>query len=178
MQDKAKIQDAAIAISFALLIYGSLPFAPGFWAKIAKITGVFSGYIAASILLLAVIAIALYLGIKKRGLVHFIWLAVLSVFYAAGLISLKLPIERIHFVEYGLLAFLVFRALRHYSGGKALYLYSGIAVFGVGFIDEAIQYILPNRVFDARDVIVNSAAGVLALLLIRLCFQPLPKSAE
>ena len=77
-----------------------------------------------------------------------------------------------HFIEYGLLGFLVFRALRHNISDKSIYLCSGIIVFCLGFLDEGIQYVLPNRVYQISDVIVNGISGVLALLIIGLCFQP------
>jgi glycopeptide antibiotics resistance protein len=41
-------------------------------------------------------------------------------------------------------------------------------VFAFGAVDEVIQWILPNRVFDIRDIIINGIAGILVQLLIAM----------
>lgn len=75
------------------------------------------------------------------------------------------PEERIHFIEYGVLAGLLHAAL----AGRPLWLRTTAAVLltalaGLG--DEVIQRYLPNRVFDWRDVAVNAAAGALVVATI------------
>ena len=167
-----KIRDRGIVVSYTLLIYISLPVMPGLWGRFARYAGNFTNYFAAFVLGLIGLFIVFYLISKRKGTHNFIWLAVLAFVYAWGLSRLELPIERIHFIEYGLLGLLVFRALRHNIKDTSLYLWSGIIVFCLGFLDEGIQYVLPNRVYQISDVVVNGVAGILGLLLIGLCFQP------
>lgn len=167
-----KIRDWTIVFSYTLLIYISLPVMPGLWAKFARYAGDFTNYIAGIVLAALGLYIVFYLISRRKGLCAFIWLGILAFFYTWGLSRLELPIERIHFIEYGLLSLFVFRALRHNINGKSIYLWSGIAVFCLGFLDEGIQYALPNRVYETKDVIINGFAGVLGLFLIGLCFQP------
>ena len=167
-----KIRDRAIVLSYILLIYISLPFMPKLWGRFARCAGNFTNYFAAFVLGLIGLFIVFYLISKRKGTHNFIWLAVLAFVYAWGLSRLELPIERIHFIEYGLLSLFVFRALRHNIKDTSLYLWSGIIVFCLGFLDEGIQYVLPNRVYQISDVVVNGVAGILGLLLIGLCFQP------
>lgn len=177
-KQKAKIRDWGIVFFYTLVIYISLPLLPSLWGKFASYAGNFTNYVVAVILGLIGIFIIFYLIAKRKDTRNFIWLAILAFAYALGLNRLKLPVERIHFIEYGLLSVFVFRALRHSIHDKSIYLWSGIIVFCLGFLDEGIQYVLPNRVYDTRDVIVNGVAGVLGLLLIGLCFQPKLKSPK
>lgn len=167
-----KIRDRWLVISYTLLIYITLPVSPRLWERFTGYAGNFADYVTAVILGLAGLLIVFYLISKRKSIRAFIWLATIASAYAWGLKNLDLSIERIHFIEYGLLAVLVFRALRHHIRDKSIYLCSGFAVFWLGFLDEGIQYILPNRVFELKDVIVNGAAGALGVLLIAFCFQP------
>ncbi|MBZ9578193.1 VanZ family protein [Patescibacteria group bacterium] len=167
-----KIRDWAIVFSYALLIYISLPMMPGLWEKFTRYTGNFADYVAPFILGFIGLSVIYYLISRQKGIRSFIWLLILASAYAWGLSRLELSIERVHFLEYGLLSLFVFRALRHNIRDKSIYLWSGIAVFCLGFLDEGIQYILPNRVYETKDVIINGFAGILGLFLIGLCFQP------
>jgi hypothetical protein len=98
---------------------------------------------------------------------------------AVGLVylywTLKLrgaPEESVHFVEYGVLSCLLLRALLLRSDDAlawpAALLMCGIA----GTVDEVIQWAMPLRVFDFRDVRLNAAAGLLALIVAALVLEP------
>lgn len=167
-----KLRDARIVFLYTLLIYLSLPVMPGLWKRFASYTGNFADYVTAVILGLVGLVIVFYLISKRKSIRAFIWLITIASAYIWGLGKLELSIEKIHFIEYGLLAHLVFRALRHHIRHKSVYLCSGMTVFCLGFLDEGIQYLLPNRVFELKDVLLNGAGGTLAVLLIALCLQP------
>lgn len=171
-QRLGKIGDWTIFLSYTLLIYCTLPIMPRIWIRFINNTGNLANYLAALVLgLIGFLLIGCLIWQRKK--IHsFIWLAILALFYALALSNLKLAIERIHFIEYGLLGIFAFRALRHSISNKSLYVYSALTVFCLGLIDERIQYVLPNRVYDTRDVVINGLAGILALLIIALCFQP------
>jgi hypothetical protein len=74
------------------------------------------------------------------------------------------PVEQVHLLEYGLLGFLGLRAARD-GGFPARWRLSfwGAAVPLAGLADELIQGLLPNRVFDWRDVAVNAVSGLLGM---------------
>ena len=167
-----KIRDWCVLIFYTLFIYISLPFMPRLWANFRRYAGGFTDYFAAFILGLIAILIISYLIATRKDIRSFIWLAILIFVYGFALSRLELPVERVHFIEYGILSFMVFRALRHDIKGINIYLWSAIIVFCLGFIDEGIQYILPSRVYDTRDVVVNGIAGILGLLTVGLCLQP------
>jgi hypothetical protein len=86
-------------------------------------------------------------------------------------IHLKIPEERIHLVEYGLLSFLVYGALRFDFSGFTLFVLTCVIVSGFGFLDEVIQGILPNRYFGWRDVLLNAAGGLMGVGLIAFVFS-------
>ena len=71
--------------------------------------------------------------------------------------------ERVQFIQYGLLGLLVSRAYK-ISSFKML-LVSGLLIVSVGLVDEIIQWFLPNRYGDIRDVVMNSLGGVSGLWL-------------
>ncbi len=72
-------------------------------------------------------------------------------------------VERVHFVEYGLLTFLFYRAWRS-IGDPAIIILPVLAGVLVGSVEEWFQWFIPNRVGEARDVLLNLAAVACGLL--------------
>jgi hypothetical protein len=72
-------------------------------------------------------------------------------------------VERFHFVEYGLVTFLFYRAWRPLddAGGLVLPLLAGLLV---GTLDEWFQWFVPVRIGDVRDVFLNAVALTCGLL--------------
>lgn len=98
--------------------------------------------------------------------------------YLLILATMERAEEAFHFVEYGALAVLVHAALdeRHRAraaaglpprrGARRLAAPAIGAVLitaAAGWLDEGIQHLLPERYYDLRDVVINTAAGVLAV---------------
>src|SRR5688500_9097580 len=79
-------------------------------------------------------------------------------------------VERVHFVEYGLIAFLFYRAWRR-AGDPSIVILPMLAAFAVGTFDEWLQWFIPFRVGEAHDVFINLAAIVCGLLF-SLALQP------
>ena len=99
--------------------------------------------------------------IQKKSTYALIFLLVLI--YLAGFMILEIPEEKIHFIEYGVLAFLVFRAVSiDYKGFKA-YGLAFVITSLLGWGDEGIQYLLPNRYYQLKDVLLNSMSGAMGL---------------
>jgi hypothetical protein len=73
-------------------------------------------------------------------------------------------VERFHFIEYGLLTVLFHRAWSS-RGGLAAILLPFMAVLTAGTLDEAIQWFVPVRVGEWRDVLLNGVAIICGLLL-------------
>ena len=81
--------------------------------------------------------------------------------------GLQMPyvVERIHLFEYGLLGWLCAWALEGSGRWPAWWPAAIILVALVGYGDECIQWLLPNRVYDLRDVFTNAGAGLLGVTL-------------
>jgi VanZ family protein len=86
--------------------------------------------------------------------------------------QLNLPEERIHFLEYGVMGYLSLRTLTHTFSPPSLYLWAVSLTILLGWIDEGIQGLLPNRVYDIRDVFMNGLAGVLGILIYKILLNP------
>ncbi len=72
-------------------------------------------------------------------------------------------VEHVHFVEYGLIAFLFYRAWRPLDDGSAVAWPLLAGVF-VGIVDESVQWFVPGRVGEVHDIFLNAAASVCGLL--------------
>jgi VanZ family protein len=90
--------------------------------------------------------------------------------YLVLLKRMELPQERIHFVQYGVFSGLVYAALKERWQGRgplALFswrspeLWAVVLTTAAGWLDEGIQYLVPNRYYDLRDVAFNATAGAL-----------------
>jgi VanZ family protein len=72
-------------------------------------------------------------------------------------------VERFHFIEYGVIAALLYRAWRPLGDGSPLVmpLLAGILV---GTLEEWFQWFIPARVGEMRDVLLNTVAMACGLL--------------
>ena len=104
--------------------------------------------------------------VSLRNLASFFSLAALTFAYAYMLVTIKIPAEKIHFLEYGVLSFLTFRALQKTQRALPCYILSLILTSLVGWADEGLQYLTPGRYYDVRDVIFNAIGGVLGLIFV------------
>jgi len=84
-------------------------------------------------------------------------------------------VERFHFVEYGAIAFLFYRAFRSIEDGSILLL-PVLAGLLVGTFDEWFQWFIPVRVGEMRDVFLNLVA-VGCGLLFSVAVDPPPQLA-
>jgi hypothetical protein len=66
-------------------------------------------------------------------------------------------VEHVHFVEYGVIAWLFYRAWRPLDNGLAL-VWPLLAGVLVGIADEFLQWFVPARVGEAHDIFLNGVA--------------------
>ena len=64
----------------------------------------------------------------------------------------------VHFLEFGILAFLLARTLHHvYSFSRiSLFLWTTAICVSFGLLDEAHQFMVPERVFDLADLFFDT----------------------
>ena len=87
--------------------------------------------------------------------------------YLLVLTRMTVPTERSHLIEYSIVGVLIHEALsERKSQGRRVPLPPVLAVIltiALGALDEGIQWLLPNRVFDPVDILFNSIAGTMAV---------------
>ena len=107
----------------------------------------------------------LALGVSALVFSFFLWL-------------LENPVEKVHFFQYGFLSFLAYHCIGTTWQGLGIWPLRtatvGLAA-SVGLLDEAIQYLLPNRFGDIRDVGFNLVAGVMGLVITTLLQDNRPR---
>lgn len=91
-----------------------------------------------------------------------VFLFLLMSCYVAALYWLKIPAEKVHLVQYGILAWLVTEALTGRFAGWRLHLVALLIVVVAGAGDELVQWMRPNRVGDIRDIGLNTVSALLA----------------
>lgn len=102
--------------------------------------------------------------------------------YLLAFVRIATPEERTHLIEYGVVGVLIYEALteRRRNGGRgpAPALLSVAITAALGAIDEGIQFLLPERVFDVRDLGFNALAGVLGVGGMTLLRQVRPNAPD
>jgi hypothetical protein len=105
---------------------------------------------------------------ERYSVSQYLWFSLICCLYGLVIYILELPEEQVHFIEYGILSALIYVALTHDINNRSIYFISALIVFVFGTIDEVVQWLLPNRFFDIRDLIMNGTAGILVQLLIAM----------
>lgn len=146
-------------------IYATLGLA-GRLASILREAGLLSASFALGMVLIGVAIVVQGLRSRPGSAEIAVALGVATV-YLMVFVRMGIAEERTHLIEYGIVALLIHAALTeramhnpHVPAPAVL----AVAIAGsVGVLDELIQALLPNRVFDPRDILFNVLAAVLAL---------------
>lgn len=119
---------------------------------------------------LILLAAILASGLLKKRKPQELWVIVgVACVYLMTIFRMGLsPLERSHLFEYGLVGGLIYYALleRQKNGRKGMMPPAIMAIVSaglLGWIDEGIQNLLPNRVYDIRDVFFNGFAAFLSV---------------
>jgi len=163
--------------SMMLCILLTLPTTPILWKWAIDTFGSGINYIAYLVFFFAFLCLC-FLTIRRQAETRVKCFLILSVFvllyYCLLKYQCRFPAERLHLAEYGILSYLLYVAFRmDFQEGKA-YALGFITASGFGLFDELIQFILPNRVFEIRDVLTNIMAAGLGLLVIKFLVRPDP----
>lgn len=85
-------------------------------------------------------------------------------------------VERVHFIQYGVLGILCVHAVDARHGRARRIIYAITAGFLVGFVDEIIQGLVELRYYDDHDVILNLCS--VGLPVLGLFWLPLSKAGR
>ena len=125
-----------------------------FWAK----------KFLASFVNILLIPVAIYIVVSLLRLGHrwHVKLISIALILLAGIVAvgLELPEERIHLLEYGILGYIILKATSMWNHSiLAALLFIAI----IGSVDEGIQWLLPQRVGDVKDIFINWLGGVIGI---------------
>ena len=159
----------------SVLIFITIPYTPLIWKTLSaaqKSQVIIGIYFLALLLGISILIYLLFLK-KERSIFPYFWFLIAVLLYVQSFSILnEFPVEKVHLIEYGILGFLVFKALKNNLKNLNVYIWSLLLIFYVGIFDETIQWLIPNRIGDIIDVWLNTKSGVLSLLLIGLVIRP------
>ncbi|MCY3611213.1 MAG: VanZ family protein [Gemmatimonadetes bacterium] len=120
-------------------------------------------------LMLVTVAAIVGSGLKKRPGHREVWVALgVTAVYAMAVVRMGGTMEeRTHLFEYGIVAVLIYQALseRSRNGRRvpAPAFLALVATVALGWVDEGLQALIPNRVYDNFDVVRNSVAAAIGI---------------
>jgi hypothetical protein len=102
------------------------------------------------------------------------WLLAVAIIFSGYTLKLgqKSPEEAVHFVQYGILGILLFRALSHCVHDSAIYPAATIIGCIIGMVDEIIQWMTPERYWGLKDIWLNLFAVILVQIAIAKGIKP------
>ncbi len=160
----------------SITIFLTVPVALSIQKIVSNLLGrTFFIYFFFSILALAFISLLYFLifKLKIRSISNYVWIFILTGFYSYFTLKLiKTPSEAIHFLEYGLLGFFLFRALKYYIKDISIYFTATLFSLLIGTFDEILQWITPSRFWSFHDVLLNTLSGGLFQLAIWNVVKP------
>lgn len=159
-----------LALAFIALVYSTIPVFRTIWTRLSEHTQGANRHLG--IIVVVVVGVAVVARVWRRvGLTQWVpYAALVGVFAAYGYVLFtfsQFPAERLHLLEYGLVGVLLFRALALDLPCNRAYLASFCLTVVIGVGDETIQWVLPQRFFELKDIQLNAVSAALGLLLIR-----------
>lgn len=161
---------------WTLCIYLTIPIARAIQTLVVEHLdrSLFSWFVVLWVILCLVLVVCLLVRHGRSvGAVQYVWLALVAGAYLGGTWHLRTnPEEALHFVQYGMLGLLVYRALTHYVRDAAIYFSAAMICGMLGVLDEIIQWVTPRRFWDFRDVLLNFIGASLMQTAIALGIRP------
>ena len=159
----------ATLVSAALVI--SAPFVGRIRGQIrTAFPGQFTRIVGGAIALAVGVAlVSALLRIRERRMLRYGLIAASLTFAAAYSYATRTgnpevdAVEHFHFVSYGLITLLFYRAWRPLDDAAVLVL-PVLSALVVGAVDEWFQWFIPNRIGELRDIFLNAAAIAAGLL--------------
>jgi len=110
---------------------------------------------------------------KVRKISQYAWLVICACLY--GFLAFKFhrhPEEATHLIEYGLLSYFIFKALQYETRDWTIYITTILIVLFIGTTDEFMQWLMPKRYWDFRDIGTNVVGGLIFQLAIWKGIRP------
>lgn len=155
------------AVAVVAAIYSTLGLAGTLAARLRE-----NNLMTAAFFVLMILTVATIIGsgLKRRPGRRELWVGLgLTAVYGMAVLRMGVsPEERTHLFEYGVVAVLIYQALREraQNGGRVPVppLLALVVTALLGWLDEGIQALLPNRVYDDFDVMSNAIAATIGIV--------------
>ena len=152
-------------VAWTLCIYATIPLARAvqWWVSEHWTRDAFSWVAYASVAAGLLLAIHHF---RRRAVAvarrQWIVLGLLAAIFAWGMWHLReLPEEAIHLPQYAVLSLLLYRACSRRYGDRAAFACAALLGAFLGIFDEVIQWAVPRRFFETKDIIINVASVLL-----------------
>jgi hypothetical protein len=164
-----------LVAAWSLLTFATIPLARAIQRSVREACGE-EAFLYAVLVGIVVVFVAALRTLRRLGPItpaRGAWLVGVAAVYAGYAYTLRRdPVEAIHFLQYGVLGVLAFRALTHRMRDPGIYLAAALVGGIVGILDEAIQWAAPRRVWDLRDIWFNFFAASLVQVGIAAGIRP------
>jgi len=158
--------------AYTLFIYATLPVMPVVWRWMWRATQGRIDYAGTLVVVGTGAGVAVFLLLRRRQILRVAAALALSAAYAWLLLSLGTsPAERLHLAEYGLLSLFILRALQVDVPRRRAYFLGWLLAAALGTVDEVLQWVIPSRVFEWKDIGLNVLSSGLAMLVIAVLTQ-------
>jgi choline-sulfatase len=168
-----RVRAWGIALAYVVFVYATVPVFPTLWTRLQGHAGAKGAAHLGTVIVGGLALLLAYHALRRAREGGLLWrvpaIAVVLGLYVWLLAAFgTFPAERLHLLEYGFMAFLVHRALAPDMESTSAYASAVVLTSLLGFGDETIQWVLPQRFFELKDVALNVAAASLGLALIAL----------
>ena len=166
-------------IAWSLLIFATIPLAESIRQLVAGTVGP-RAFVSAAVIFTAVTTCVVLVRARLTaglGMVQALTLVGIAALFVAAIVRLSaFPQEAMHFIEYGVLSALAYRALARPTLSRIVYPTAFMLGAVVAMLDEGLQWITPGRYWDLRDIGLNLIA--MALVQLALAFGITPADAH
>ncbi len=169
---ETRVRAWGLVVAYVAIVYATVPVFPDVWGRLREHSGPGIAHLGT----IPVVVAALWLAVKawRQAMAeHAPWRLVILTLVLGVYVWLlanfgQYPAERLHLLEYGVMAVLLFRALCLHLKVPLAYASALGLTAVIGFGDETIQWVLPQRFFELKDAGLNVVAGSLGLALTAL----------
>lgn len=166
----------ALAAGWSGVIFVTIPFVRAAVTYVEQNWGgdLFSYLVTACVILASAAAVALLLKRGRKSVTGYAWLLGIAgiVIYLTLYLRAGSAVEAVHFLQYGMLSLLLFRAFAHRVNDYSIYAAVTISGGVIGMVDETIQWLTPQRYFDVGDIWLNAMAVALVQAALAAGIRP------
>ncbi len=119
-------------------------------------------------------SVVYYLHFRGKGDTRsrIIWFSIIIICFGYLIYYIEIVVEQFHLIEYSILTWLYFLALKRVIKDEVVFFVLFLIVFFIGIVDEWTQFYMPDRVGELWDVSLNGISVGLTIILLSKAFYP------